>query len=66
MPGVSERGGAAVGFSTDSAHRGADMRIVSEERITTKPVIFGRKELEAAQEKKQQLSDQADYEAKKK
>ena len=32
----------------------------------TKPAAFGRKELEAAQDKKRRLRDQANYEAKKK
>lgn len=33
---------------------------------TAEPAVFGRKELEAAQDKKRQLRDQANYEAKKK
>ena len=47
---------------TAGMDKGDDAKEVSP----TEPAVFGRKELEAAQAKKRQLRDQADYEAKKK
>ena len=53
---------SAPAVRTGGMDQGGDAKEVS----TTEPAVFGRKELEAAQAKKRQLRDQADYEAKKK